>query len=174
MTTLKDLTWDAHQRAERTQLMGLILNNTISDPLYCDLVYTKYQIYSCIENRIKFDTPDLNRSVRALNDWQQMACHLPRVIDSLEMYLDHLRTITVYQLWGHVYVHYLAPLYGGKIIRARIQHRFPTSMYEFDDPTQAIAEVRQHVTVELAPEANHAFESTITYYDQLVSQHLIT
>ena len=171
MTTLKDLTWDVHKKAEQTEIMRQLLTDTISDCVYCDLLYTKYEIYRTIEDRVPFKTPDLPRAQRVLNDWQTMGCHLPRCIPSLDAYVSHLRTLSEHMMWAHVYVHYLAPLYGGQIIKKRIEHRFPVTMYEFQDPQAAIAEVRSHATVDMVAEARLAFEATTTYYEDLMRQH---
>lgn len=167
MITLKELTWDAHKRAEDTHIMCELLADTIHRDLYCDLVYTKYEIYRTIEDRVKFETPDLYRAPAALADWQAMSRHLPKCMPVLDAYVAHVRSCDLTQIWGHVYVHYLAPLYGGQIIKKKISHRLPISLYEFINPQAAIAEVRSHLTTDLATEANLAFESVITYYEQL-------
>jgi len=171
MSTLKELTWDAHKRAEKTNIMRELLTDTISASLYCDLVYTKYLIYATIERRIKFENACVCRGQAAFNDWQRMKDSMPRCMSYLDAYVDHLEAIPETQLWAHVYVHYLAPLYGGQIIKKKIEHRLPVSLYEFEDPVGAIAEIRSHLTPDLAAEANMAFESTITYYNNLWEQH---
>lgn len=171
MTTLKELTWENHKLAEQTTVMQLLLNNTISNSLYCDLVYTKYVIYKTIEDRVQFNTRCLPRAQLALNDWQNMRYSLPNDFDSLGEYLARLRTIPIKDLDAHVYVHYLAPLYGGQIIKRVIAGRFPTQLYEFDNPQAAIAEVRSRSTLELAQEANWAFEKTTQYYTDLYEMH---
>ena len=169
--TLKSLTWDLHKKAETTPLMKLLLKNEISDCLYCDLVYTKYLIYGAIENVIQFRTADLARKNAAFADWQTMGCSLPKCLPALETMLAHLRTLSEQQLWAHVYVHYLANVYGGQIIARVIGDRFPTSMYHFADPDVAKQEIRSHLTVDMAPEANRSFEMTINYYNQLYESH---
>ncbi len=174
MTTLKDLTWDAHKLAEQTALMRSLLNDQIDACAYCDLLYTKYQIYATVESRIKFQTPCLYRAQAALNDWQDLKCHLPAYMTEFEQYVDSLYRIPEQDLWAHVYVHYLAPLYGGQIIRKVISHRLPTSMLQFDDPASAIAEIRSKLTVHMAAEANRAFEATTAYYEVLAHRHNIT
>lgn len=171
MTTLKELTWAAHKTAERTPLMTSLLKDHITLHCYSDLVHTKYQIYDLIEQRIQFKTPCLKRSDAALADWSDLGQITPSYMSSLVLYLDHMRTLGERQLWSHAYVHYLAPLYGGQIIKQRIQHRFPTRLYQFDDAPRAISEVRSHLTVDMAPEANQAFAYTTTYYQQLHGIH---
>jgi heme oxygenase len=171
MNTLKELTWDSHKQAEQTEIMRQLLADTIQARVYCELLYTKYEIYRAIENRVKFETADLPRAQRALNDWQTLGCHMPRCMVSLDTYVMHLNTISEHDLWAHVYVHYLAPLYGGQIIKKRISHRLPVTLYEFEDPQAAISEVRSHVSVTMASEANLAFEATRSYYEDLMKQH---
>jgi len=167
MTTLKELTWESHQKAEQTEIMQQLLSNQITNRMYCNLVYTKYLVFAQLENRIDFVTPCLHRAQCALNDWQQMQCSLPKCVPSLETYLELLRKLDSHFVWAHVYVHYLAPLYGGQIIKKVIQHRFPTSMYEFDDPMNAIAEVRSKVNLEMAEQANLAFDYTTKFLNEL-------
>jgi heme oxygenase len=171
MTTLKELTWTAHKKAESTPLMTSLLNNEISVQCYSDLVHSKYQIYQLLEQRIHFKTPCLKRASAAFDDWREMGQLEPAHIPSLVLYIDHLNTLREHQLWSHAYVHYLAPLYGGQIIKRRISSRFPTRLYEFDDAASAISEVRQHLTVDMADQANVAFEYVTTYYQQLHGIH---
>jgi heme oxygenase len=167
--TLKSLTWELHKQAEQTPLMMSLLNNTISQSCYCDLIFTKYQIYSRIEQRIRFKTPGLDRAQLALNDMQNMGCHMPPLLSELTLMLDHLGTLSESDLWAHVYVQYLAPLYGGQIIKKTIQHRFSTLMYDFSHPHESKQEIRSHLTVDMAAEANRSFSMTIAYYNQLWS-----
>lgn len=169
--TLKSLTWDLHKQAEQTPIMKSLLDNTISDAMYCDLIYTKYQIYAKIESMIQFKTPGLARAQAALNDVQAMGCHMPPILSRLTFMLDHLGTLHEHTLWAHVYVQYLAPLYGGQLIRKIVKDRFPTTMYEFPDPEGSKQEIRGHLTVDMASEANKSFEMTIAYYNQLWRVH---
>lgn len=171
MTTLKELTWDAHKRAEQTHIMRALLTDQISTHLYAQLLYTKYEIYSAIEDKVKFDHKDLYRAQATLHDWQLLGCSMPACLPSLDAYVAHLRSCDSQSIWGHVYVHYLAPLYGGQIIKKKIQHRLPVMLYEFEDPHAAIAEVRSHLGTHLVTEANLAFEHVITYYSDLWKQH---
>lgn len=171
MTTLKELTWCAHKRAEQTHIMCALLTDQISKELYCDLLYTKYEIYRTIEDRVTFNNVELYRAQATLNDWQTLKCSLPRCISSLDKYVSHVRSCDSEHIWGHVYVHYLAPLYGGQIIKKKIEHRLPVTLYEFADPQAAIAEVRSHLGIHLVREANLAFESVIEYYSDLWEQH---
>ena len=170
-TTLKELTWDLHTKAEKTLLMKSLLKNEMPTGLYCQLVYTKFELYSIIEGKVQFRTPGLPRAQAALNDLNDIGCSMPRCLPKFTSYMDYLRTLYPHQLWPHVYVHYLAPLYGGQIIKRVIGHRLPTRISDFDDPESAKIEIRHHLTVDMAPEANKSFEMTIAYYDELYESY---
>ena len=171
MTTLKDLTWDNHKRAETTPLMKAVLKNQISDALYSDMVYTSYQIFATIEDRYQFATAELSRKQRALDDWQSIQTSLPRDLPAITAYLERLRKINKRQLWAHIYIHYLATLYGGQVIKRIAGTRFPTTRYDYDQPDVCIAEIRANLDLDLADEANIAFEMTIAIYDELYNAH---
>jgi heme oxygenase len=171
MTTLKELTWTAHKTAEQTHVMISLLKNTISTQMYSDLLYVKYQIFHTIENKLVFSNPSLPRAQACLNDWQTIGCTLPPVMSTVDTYISHLLALDQPKLWAHAYVHYLAPLYGGQIIAKKISERFPISMFEFDDPEGAKAEIRAHAQVDYHAEANHAFEATTSILNQLWNIH---
>lgn len=174
MTTLKELTWDAHKQAEQTEIMHALIKDEIKPHVYSDLVWSKYKIYSVIEQHVQFKNPDLYRANAAFKDWTLLGSKQAHEPMELHLYVDHLRTLHTSALWSHVYVQYLAPLYGGQIIKRVIAHRFPVNMYEFDNSTHAIQEIRDMVTVDMATEANRAFEMTTAYYESLWRHHAAT
>jgi heme oxygenase len=169
--SLKTLTWCNHKKAENTQLMQLLLNNTISPELYTDLLHVKHSVFAAIEQRVSFQEPELNRASLAFQDWTELSRVLPPQLNSLTSYLNHLSTRNSKDIWAHVYVQYLAPLYGGQLIRKIIGDHFPTRHLTFSQPRVCIAEVRSHESLDLAPEANIAFESTMKIYEELYHHH---
>lgn len=171
MMTLKDLTWNMHKLAESADLMKAVLDNSVSAKLYCDLVYTKYLIYSEIEQKVQFSCRELKRAQPALDDWQDMKQCFPPNLPALDELLTHIRNLDNELVWAHVYVHYLAPLYGGQIIKKIIENRFPTRVYQFNNPQECIDEVRKMCKLEFADEANLSFKLTREYYDQLYLAH---
>ena len=174
MTTLKQLTWNLHKKAETTALAKSLAKNSISNQLYCDLVYTQYLVFGTIEDRISFDTAGTARMQLALDDWQDMKYSLPYHLKSIEHYVSYLRSCDNSKLMAHVYVNYMAPLNGGQIIRQVIGNRFPTRIYQFANAEQSIAEIRAKTAISMADEANLAFQMIIDYYNELYeSRHLV-
>jgi heme oxygenase len=174
MTTLKELTWEAHKKAEQTPIMHALLKDEITPDMYSALVWSKYKIYAVIEQRVQFKNPELYRANQAFRDWTIMGSKPAHEPHELHLYVDHLRTLSDSALWSHVYVQYLAPLYGGQMIRRVIDHRFPVHMYEFREAAACIQEIRQQVTVDQAAEANRSFEMTTAYYQALWNHHAAT
>lgn len=171
MSDLKTLTWANHKLAERTPLMQEMLAGNISLELYSDLVYSKHLLYSVIESRLTFECADLPRAGLAFQDWKQMGSHAPNMPPSFFQFHDHLATVPEPLLWAHVYVHYLAPLYGGQILKKILSPRFPVGMLSFETPQACIAEIRHRTHAGLADEANLSFEMTTRYYDELYQSH---
>jgi heme oxygenase len=172
MTTLKELTWPAHKRAEQTELMHALLKDSITHAQYVALLCVKYEIYAQIEQQVKFECAELYRATATLQDLNQLnASHTCVKSSQLHEYLNVLAKCDSEQIWGHVYVHYLAPVYGGQIIKKIIQHRFPVLTYEFQDVATCVQEIRQKTHVGLAPAANLAFEHTEKIYSEIWSIH---
>ena len=165
--TLKEHTLLAQKTADSTRLIQSLFSNTIPTGLYCQWVYTKYELYSIIESSVKFSTPGLARSQAAFQDWQDIGCCMPPCSIKYTLYMDYLRTLDSHQLWPHVYVHYLAPLEQFSLIQERIGGRFPCRMYQFDDPQSALQEITSSLTVDMAAEAIRSFEMTTSYYNEL-------
>jgi heme oxygenase len=171
MSDLKTLTWPKHKLAESTLLMQDMLSGNINTELYSDLVYSKHLLYSVIESRISFECADLPRAGLAFQDWKQMGSHPPTMPSSFFEFHEHLASVEEPLLWAHVYVHYLAPLYGGQILKKILSPRFPVAMLSFETPKACIAEIRHKTNASLADEANLSFDFTTRYYDELYQSH---
>jgi heme oxygenase len=170
MTTLKELTWPAHKRAEQTDLMHALLKDQVTQAQYVALLCVKYEIYAQIEQQVKFDCAELYRAPATLKDLNQLnASHTCVKSAQLHAYLNQLTHCDPEQIWGHVYVHYLAPVYGGQIIKKIIGHRFPVHTYEFQDVTTCVQEIRQKTHVGMADAANLAFTHTEKIYSEIWS-----
>jgi heme oxygenase len=172
MTTLQQATRELHTRAERTPLMQCLIKGNMSRSMWADLLYTQYVIFGSIEDRVAFDVHELHRAQRAFSDWQALGCSLPKCcLPSLDTLALRLRSCDLEQIWAHVYVHYLALLYGGQIIRQRLPSDIPTTLFEFQDPEACKLYVRSHVDTHLAQEACDSFSLTIEYYNELYRFH---
>ena len=172
MTTLQQITRDLHTQAERSDLMQCLLRGHMSKQMWADMLYTQYVIFRAIETRTSFEVAELHRAQRALNDWQALACSLPPCcLPSLDALAARIATCDAQQLWAHVYVHYLALLYGGQIIRRLLPTDVPTTLFDFADADACKTHVRSHVDIHLADEACESFRLTIEYYNELYRCH---
>ena len=152
MRTLKEIVWEYHKKTETHRLVKNIIDNTISDKLYCDFVYTQYLIFGTIEDRIHFHTGTARRQC-ALDDWQDMQYSLPRDLKTIERYTQVLRTCDLHDLMAHVYVNYIGLLSGSRTVKAAIEHRFPTRLYNFVGASDSIAEILEKTDTGMAADA---------------------
>lgn len=92
------------------------------------------------------------------------------LLSSSIKYLDHLNELSKdkskrHLLFAHVYVRHMGDLYGGKLIARLV----PGSgrMYQFDDRPRLIKTFNEKLTIDLADEANLAFDYYISIFDEL-------
>lgn len=167
MRTLKEIVWEAHKKTETPRLIKNIIDNTISDKLYCDFVYTQYLIFGTIEDRIQFYTTGTARKQRALDDWQDMRYSLPRDLKTTENYTQVLRTCDHRHLMAHVYVNYIGLLSGSQTVKAAIEHRFPTRLYNFVGISDSISEILEKTDTGMADTAIQSYQMIRNLYTEL-------
>ena len=165
--TLRDLTWEAHKKIENHPVMRQQLDGTIPTNLMCDWISIQHAVFKTIEDRVIFLNLELNRGQLAFSDWQKIKTSLPNAYRSIDTYLQHLMGVDEKKIWAHVYVNYLGNLYGGQLIRKKLKDKYPTSRYDFKNSAQCIAEIRSHLSLDLAEEANLAFQSLERIMDDI-------
>jgi hypothetical protein len=70
---------------------------------------------------------------------------------------------------AYVYLYHMADMYGGQMIKKCI----PGSgkRFDFENRPALIAKIREHLTDDLAEEANIAFDYTLELFDELYREH---
>lgn len=167
MRTLKEIVWEAHKKTETPRLIKNIIDNTISDKLYCDFVYTQYLIFGTIEDRIQFHTAGTARKQRALDDWQDLRYSLPRDLKTTEAYTQVLRTCDLHNLMAHVYVNYMGLLSGSPTVKRVVEKRFPTRLYDFVSAQDSISEILEKTDTGMADTAIQSYQMIRNLYTEL-------
>ncbi|NBU81719.1 MAG: hypothetical protein EBS55_08745, partial [Flavobacteriaceae bacterium] len=128
-------------------------------------------IFDSIE-RFELPHSNLNRSQKIYQDIKElMEVEDGQGIDirpliSTNEYRKYLNTLTQEELLPHVYLNYLALMFGGQMMKANV----PGSgkMYEFDGDVREIAgSIRAIQKDEWADEANKALDYNISILDEL-------
>jgi heme oxygenase len=80
-------------------------------------------------------------------------------------YADYIASLEEQDVMPHVYVNYMALLFGGQVIKNKIpgSGRF----YDFENPQDHVSYIRSLQKDDWAEEANISFDHIISIYDEL-------
>ena len=168
MTTLKELTWENHKRAERHAFVINMMKNQLTKSQWAEYLIWKRNILVELDSRLglyhmhqdfdrttKFDADAIENGANAMG------------LKSSQAYCAHIATTSDEDLWAHVYVHYLGDLKGGQMLKKIV--KLPMQHVDYDDADQLEMIIRAHVHDGLADEANRAFELTMAVMEEIMS-----
>jgi heme oxygenase len=172
MRSLKDAINEKHRAAENMLFTQQMLNCELSVHEYRVYLYQMYHIFDMIE---RDDLPhnSLYRTRKVRDDLVELQYNNDFCIDvtnlhllkSTEEYCNHLQALSPENILPHVYLNYLALLYGGQMMKSKIPGK--GKMYDFDNTKDAIEAIRKIQTNEWADEANIGLDFHIAIYDEL-------
>jgi heme oxygenase len=166
--SLKELTWDSHQKAEETPFMKAVFAKTMPQDLWIDWTYQKWLFYGAIEgaagaNRLLGDLPDLRRAFYLFMDYNEMNTERkkhefrPIVVD----YYNYIISIAndPNKVMAHLYTWHMGDMFGGQMIKKIVpgSHR----NLEFEDAATLKTNIRSKLDDSMADEANIAFDWAI-------------
>jgi heme oxygenase len=173
MSKLKELTWEVHQRAERTEFARKLLKGLAPEE-YHRYLYNQYMIYSILESAAEKLVPELksiNRAERIYADLREIekeyaidttpALLMPVVRD----YERHVINLERNGILAHIYVRHFGDMYGGQMIRKR--NPGSGTMYDFDNVEELKTTVRSMLNDDMANEANRCFEFAMQLFEEL-------
>lgn len=176
MSKLKELTWENHQKAERTKHARKLLTG-MSPEEYHKYIYNQFCLYSVLETKanelnvlegiegiaraaaIRADMEELEQEYSIERD-ARLLCPV------IAEYTQHVMSMTEQQeVLAHIYVRHFGDMYGGQMIKKR--NPGSGKMYEFDDVEQLKTEVRSRLSDSMADEANLCFEFAMQLFEEL-------
>lgn len=162
---LRDATHEKHRLAEQTDFSQSMINGNLTVELYHQFLFNMFQIYEAIENKINFLPADISRVQKYKNDLSNLNRGAGTTLTSTNSYVRHIYSLTIPQVWAHIYVHYLGNMYGGQMLKKNLI--WPSSHLDFNDVKAAISYIRSNINDVDPNEANTAFDWTIKVYDEL-------
>ena len=175
--SLKELTKEKHQDAERTEFAKLLLSGKISKEMYGLYlaqmleVYGKLEYY-CVKAELLKDLPGLGRALYIFEDLKELDIPLTgiKILEATSAYSEYLATLAEdetkhHLLMAHLYVRHMGDLYGGQMIAKKV----PGSgkFYQFRNKEELIGKIRAKLTDDLGDEANVAFDHAIAIMKEL-------
>ena len=168
MLPLKDAIAEKHSLAEKMTFNQRMFNGELSDDEYTLYLCQQLAIFDAIEVH-ELPHPALDRAGRVFEDIKELMGRGEIQITPLvatNEYRKYLNTLTKEEQLPHVYLNYLALMFGGKMMKSKV----PGSgkMYEFDgDMNEIIGSIRAIQKDEWADEANKALDYNINILDEL-------
>ena len=168
MLPLKDAIAEKHSLAEKMTFNQRMFNGELSDEEYILYLCQQLAIFDAIEVH-ELPHPSLDRAGNVFQDIKELVgegqIQITPLVSTNE-YRKYLNTLTQEQLLPHVYLNYLAIMFGGQMMKAKT----PGSgrMYEFDgDMKEIVGSIRAIQKDEWADEANKALDYNINILDEL-------
>ena len=166
-TILKEQTAAKHKIAERKLFNVLMFQGKLDQQDY--LTYLEQQL-AVFEEMEKYPLPHpaLNR-VKALQEdileLLQQGCVKKGILPATQACTHYLSTLNQQEQLPHVYLHYLAILYGGQMMRRKVPSQ--GNFYKFDEFEACIASIRTIQQDSWADEVNKGFDFVIDLFDSL-------
>jgi len=163
--TLKEATAELHSKAEKMEFNQRMFRGELSQDEYLNYLIQQSYIFQEIENR---DLPhlNLNRLSSINEDINELGGYKFKISKPTTDYVVYLGDLNQSNLNAHIYLNYLALVYGGQMMKSKV----PGSgkMYEFDgDMMELIGSIRAIQKDEMADEVNKGFQYIINILDEL-------
>jgi heme oxygenase len=178
--SLRELTKEKHQEAERQEFVNHLLGGDIDPLFYAEFLGNQHPIYDVLENlsmasgvMSNFD-PDIRRAPAIWEDFKELWPEDKKLTlrPVVAEYLQHIKNLfqnDPSKLMAHIYVRHMGDLAGGQMIAKKV----PGSgkFYKFNDPTKLKEQIRSKITDDLAEEANVCFGYAIRLFKELMEDH---
>lgn len=171
MLPLKEAIAEKHSLAEKMPFNQRMFKGELSKDEYILYLSQQLTIFDSIE-KFELPHPELNRSTKVFEDIKELmelkdgqSLHI-KPLESTNEYRKYLRSLTYEEILPHIYLNYMAIMFGGQMMKANV----PGSgkMYEFDGDMREIAgSIRAIQKDEWADEANRALDFNIAIFDEL-------
>lgn len=176
MSKLKELTWENHSKAERTEHARKLLKGMTPEE-YHRYIFNQYVMYSALETRasqvgvldgiesiqraeaIRTDMQELENEFNITRD-PELLCPVVGDYVPYVMTMEDTDAIT-----AHLYVRHFGDMYGGQMIKKR--NPGSGKMYEFEDVDALKETVREKLHDDMADEANRCFEFAMQLFEEL-------
>jgi heme oxygenase len=163
--TLKEATAELHSKAEKMEFNQRMFRGELSNDEYLNYLNSTILYFQEIEGR-NLPHPNLNRLDAIHNDITELGGYTFKISKPTTDYVLYLGDLNQNQLNAHIYLNYLAIMFGGQMMKSKV----PGSgkMYEFEgDMRELIGSVRAIQNDEMADEVNKGFQYIINILDEL-------
>ena len=176
MNNLRQLTLEAHTRAERQSFAGKLVKGQLEPKRYYEYLMNQMACYQALEKKLEtwltdHDLLKILRTKKIVEDisWLEAEYSFDRnavrLQSSTKAYIEYVDTKSAIELIPHLYVRHFGDMFGGAMI-AKVSPGL-CKYYEFENKKELIDRVRSLLTDDMAAEANLCFDSAIDLFEEL-------
>ena len=170
MLSLKEATGIKHKQAERMPFNTRMFNGLLSKKEYLLYLSQQLQIFQTIES-IGLPHSSLKRTenVQAdIDELKSQGYYSDFILNCTKAYVDYLASLSYEQILPHVYLNYMAVMFGGQMMKKAV----PSTgrMYVFSDMQETIQAIRNVQKDEWADEVNKGFDFNIQILEELETE----
>ena len=165
--SLKEATAEKHKIAERKLFNIKMFKGELTKAEYLLYLLQQYQVFSAIE-AIGVPHLSLARAEKVKEDMQEIISeniNENRVLPSTIKYVEYLSKFDKNTILPHVYLNYLAVMFGGQMMKSKVPSK--GKMYDFENMQEAMMSIRQVQKDEWAEEVNIGYDFAIAMFDDL-------
>ena len=161
---LREATAELHSKAEKMNFNQRMFAGKLSNDEYLNYLIQQSYIFQEIENR-NLPHDSLKRLSKIQEDINELGGYKFPILKSTTDYFVYLGDLNQNELNAHIYLNYLAIMFGGQMMKSKV----PGSgkMYEFENQMELIDSVRAFQKDEMGDEANKALDYNIAILDEL-------
>jgi heme oxygenase len=173
MLPLKEATSAKHKIAERMPFNSRMFRGLLTKEQYLLYLNQQLQIFKAIES-IGLPHDGLKRTAHVQSDIEELKAEghsADLIISSTKAYSDYLSSLSYEEVLPHVYLNYMALIFGGQMIKKSV----PSTgrMYAFDNMQDAVQAIRTVQRDNWADEVNKGFDYNISIFEELESQCVV-
>jgi len=166
MKPLKEATHDKHKEAERMLFNVKMFKGELTKEQYGKYLLSQLEIFSAIEENFEMPHEGLKRKYAVIEDLKSLDFHQLEIVDNATLkYADYLRGLTQEEVNAHIYLNYLAIMFGGQMMKKMTPGE--GNMYEFEDMNESAAHIRANQKDECEDEVNRGFDFMIEIFKEL-------
>ncbi len=175
--SLRDLTKEAHNNAERQEFVKILFSGKINPKLYAAYLKNQHPQYEILEVcamplGLLTGLPDIRRAPAILEDFLELHSDSEPDVPILPVVNDYIKYILSIKdqperLMAHVYVRHMGDLAGGQMIAKRVPGK--GKYYQFQDPDALKAAIRERIDDSMADEAKVCFEFATRFFQEMMT-----
>jgi len=167
MIPLKEATYIKHKQAERMPFNARMFKGLITKNEYLLYLNQQLPVFLTIE-RFELPHDSLRRAEKVQEDIEELNIQgysSNQILTSTMTYVDYLGSLSYEQILPHIYLNYLAIMFGGQTIKIAVPSK--GRMYVFENMEESVQSIRNVQKDIWAEEVNKGFDFNISILNEL-------